>query len=153
MDIFTYGGQKNKALREIDRLIKSEAELDQESSIDHALNAASTIYHLIEWRHFDRNPNSKIKAHDFALTTTNQAIKVLHGVVTRSKHVKVTVKAYPDEITPYLKDNCHYVTTEDGKTLTTQKNSPLVTEDSYIKVYFGTLEGLPVLIEAMREFK
>lgn len=50
-----YNNFIDKAKREIDRLRKAENELDPVAALDHALNAAFTVYHLLEWR---QNPSS-----------------------------------------------------------------------------------------------
>lgn len=152
MNIFTYNELKNKANREIERLIKAEMALDQQSSIDFALNAAFTIYHLIEWRQKLQNPDIKIKVHDFIMATTNQGLKVLHNVVTCNKHVTVTVKAYLNDTTPQLENNISYIITEDGEKMTTENDVCLATEESNIKVYFGELEAEAVLKDSLCEF-
>ncbi|BCA93815.1 hypothetical protein TUM19329_01760 [Legionella antarctica] len=152
MKIFTYIELKNKAEREIERLIKSELILDQEASIDHALNAAFTIYHLIQWRQDKQNSEIKIKVYDFIMSTKNQGLKVLHNVVTCNKHVSVTTKAYFAETDPRLENNIGNILTEDGHIMTTEDDVCFVTEESNIKVYFGDLEAVTVLKGALREF-
>ena len=49
MKIFSYDSLILKAKREITRLIQAELNFTEEVAIDHALNAAFTIYHLIQW--------------------------------------------------------------------------------------------------------
>ncbi len=152
MNIFTYEELKIKAKREIDRLIKSQIDLDETSSMDHALNAAFTIYHLVEWREKTQTPIGNRSAHKIVKDIKNKGLQILHNVVTCNKHVSVTHNFYGNETPPSLEDDIEFITTEDGETLTTEDNSSLATEDSRVEVYFGTLLATEVLNDALREF-
>jgi len=155
MEIFSYSELRNNAQREINRLQRSETELDKQSSIDHALNAAFSIYHLIQWRHNEENPHAKIiiKAHDFIQKTDNEGLQLLHDIVTKQKHVTVSQKTRPDEENkPLVYDNIINITTEDGVHLTTENDQPIVTEDSYIEVRFWDHRAMNILNDAMSEF-
>lgn len=66
MEIFSYIELKKKAHREIDRLKDAESKLDELTAIDAALNAAFTIYHLIEWREHEKQTDlNKKNSTDF----------------------------------------------------------------------------------------
>ena len=151
MNILTYNELKNKARREVNRLVKSQTDLDEQSSIDNALNAAFTIYHLIQWRQEEKNL-PKIKVHDFMKDTKNNGLKVLHDIVTHQKHVIVTVKFYHGETNPHFKSDIRYMTTEEGNTMITEDGSSLITEESKIEVYFGEERAVDILQDAMNEF-
>jgi hypothetical protein len=61
-DAFSYMGLHKKAHREIDRLITSENSMDIISSVDHALNAAFSIFHLLEWKdHLEQSADTQNK--------------------------------------------------------------------------------------------
>lgn len=152
VDIFSYGALKQKAQREIERLIQAETNLNKEAAVDNALNAAFTIYHLIQWRQAAQNPHIKIKVHEFIMGTANQGLKILHSVVTCNKHVTVTEPAYSGATNPQLEDSTEHITTEDGRRITTEGGTPLVTEESGIKVYFGNEKAITTLHDALSEF-
>ncbi len=148
MNIFTYNSLKTKACRDIERLIKSEIALDVESSIDHALNAAFTIHHLVEWL-----PNqTKISANEFSKKSENYAIKLLRKIVTNQKHNVLTSRIYEGDVTPMSEDFITDICFEEGECMLTEDNKNMITENSRIKVYFGEHEGETVLRDALSEF-
>ncbi|WP_412754903.1 hypothetical protein [Legionella donaldsonii] len=152
MDIFAYEALKEKAHREIDRLRVSQRNLDSVSAIDHALNAAFTIYHLIQWRHEHFSPGQKIKVHDFISSTKNKGLKILHNIVTANKHVTVTVKFYQEDTTPQIVDNIIFICAGDGSILTTGDGKKICSGDSKIDIFFGKKLAVNVLNEALKEF-
>jgi len=154
MNIFSYDELKKKACREIERLNKAEQNLlDEQTAIDHALNAAFSIYHLIQWGQNAGALTITNKARDYVDQCTNQGLKILHDVVTCNKHVTVSKPAHKATTTPRIEDNIVHLTTQDGSIITTENGRHLITEGSNIKVYFGNLEALAVLVDAMTEFK
>lgn len=56
-----------KAHREILRLLDAEENRNIENALDNALNAAFTIYHLLDWIIKEHSP--KTKTHDFCKKT------------------------------------------------------------------------------------
>lgn len=148
MQIFTYDELKKKAYRDINRLSESQNALDKLSSIDHALNAAFTIYHLVQWR----NPEIK-KVSDFVKKCSNDNIKRLHNVVIMHKHAEVRWKATTDKTDPRLENNITYLALEQGGSLLKENGSKIVTEDSKVEVWFGDYPAIDVLNGAMKEFE
>jgi hypothetical protein len=63
----------------------------------------------------------------------------------------VSRPAYTGITAPRLEDNIDYITTDDGKMITTENDSPIVTEEPNIKAYFGDQEAIGSLREAMLE--
>lgn len=153
MNIFSYDELRKKARREIDRLAVAEKNLDQEEAIDHALNAAFTIFHLIEWGQKEGKLNNTNKARDYVDQCANQGLKALHDVATRNKHVTVSKPAHTALTTPRSEENIMRLTTEAGDIITTEDGRHLITEESNINVYFGNLEALIILKDAISEFR
>ena len=151
-EIFSYAELKKKAKREITRLDKAENSMDEITAADHALNAAFTIYHLLEWREKTTDPSSKHGAHSLCKNINNAALNILHSVVTRNKHVTISKPLYANDCNPTVEENINFICTEDGKPISTEDNQPLVTEDSKITIYFGDEQALLILKEAMKEF-
>lgn len=155
-DAFSYMGLHKKAHREIDRLITSENSMDIISSMDHALNAAFSIFHLLEWKeHLDQSADTqskKIKARDLCTNSNNKSLLLLHDVVTRNKHVTVSAPMHPGDIEPKIEEDCNFICTQSGDYLVTEDNRRLVTEGSKITVYFGDEIATNVLSEALGYF-
>ena len=152
VEIFSYDELKKKAQREITRLDKAENNMDEITAADHALNAAFTIYHLLEWREKTTDPSSKHGAHSLCQRINNSALNILHSVVTRNKHVTVSKPLSANDCTPKIEENINLMCTEDGEPISTEDNQPMVTEDSKITIYFGNEQALPLLKEALKEF-
>lgn len=151
-DIFSYGWLKEKAKREIRRLVESENCANETDALDNALNAAFSIYHLIQWKDKEANPSSSKKVHELLEGAENNGLKTLHSVVIRNKHVTVTAKFNDNDGSLKIKDDCECLCTEDGEQMAAEDGQPLVTEDSKITVYFDNEEALIVLNEAMQAF-
>ena len=158
-----------KAQREISRLREAEHNLDVTTALDHALNAAFTVYHLLEWR---QNPtgfskeelNDTLKesgkitksAHGLCKEVNSIEMHLLHGIVTHTKHVTVS-KPIPNKDTapdynPAYEDNIEYIVTENGDRLVTESGLSVITENSNIVIYFGNQIALTVLETAIKEF-
>lgn len=155
-DAFSYLGLHKKAHREIDRLITSENSMDIISSVDHALNAAFSIFHLLEWQdHSDQladKQKKKTKARDLCKNSNNKSLLLLHDVVTRNKHVTVSAPMHPGDIEPKVEEDCNFICTQSGDYLVTEDNRRLVTEGSKIIVYFGDKIATNVLSGALGYF-
>lgn len=151
MNIFSYDELREKARREIRRLTQAIDSLEPHAAVDHALNAAFTIYHLIEWAH-DEGRLSKTSTRAYIKNTSNLGLKVLHDVVTRNKHVRVDSPAYDRTISPKLEDNVTYLATEDEQIMITEDGNRMVTENSNIAIYFGDQEAVSTLHDALSEF-
>ena len=164
-----YNNFIDKAKREIDRLRKAENELDPVAALDHALNAAFTVYHLLEWR---QNPSSlsekELKrllksegmtfktAHILCKEFNSPEMNLLHGIVTHTKHATVS-SLLPDKNSaptykPSYEDNIGYIVTEDGERLVTESGTSIVTSQSTVTVYFGEGVALSILERAIAEF-
>lgn len=152
IDIFSYNQLANKAKREISRLTLSKESMDEITAIDYALNAAFTIFHLLEWKEKIENPNSKVSARDLCEKSKNVSLKLLHDVVTHTKHARVSKPFSTGDYSPNIEDNITDITTEDGLVLAFENMQTLVTENSNIKVYFGEEPALLVLEEALSYF-
>lgn len=88
--IFSYDNLIEKAKRELDRLRKAENdELNSEDALDHALNAAFTIYHLLLWKEKHFNPGSTETEHKLCQEMNDENFNMLHSVVTYNKHASV----------------------------------------------------------------
>ncbi len=162
INILNYEALKLKAHREIDRLKQAENNMDTFEAMDHALNAAFTIYHLLEWR---ENP--------FGLTEEKLGEKVpgayrkckqlkdpyfnlLHGIVTHTKHTTVST-LLPDKTSaplhvPTYEDDIGYICTESGDKIITECGQNIVTEGSKIIVYFGEEIAKHILEQTLQEF-
>lgn len=158
-----------KALREIERLRQAENDLDVTTAMDHALNAALTVYHLLEWR---QNPTGlskeklkdvfdtagkKIKsAHDLCAEVDTPEIYLLHGIVTHTKHVTVSTpmpnKDTAADYIPAYDDDIEYMETENGDKIGTESDLFIVTENSKITILFGSDIALNVLETVMQTF-
>ena len=155
-DAFSYMGLHKKAQREIDRLITSENSMDIIASVDHALNAAFSIFHLLEWKdHLDQSAdtqNKKTKARNLCKNSNNESLLLLHDVVTRNKHVTVSAPLHSGAIEPKVEKECNFLCTQSGDYLVTEDNRRLVTEGSKITVYLGDKIATNVLSEALGYF-
>lgn len=151
-DIFSYEELKKKALREIARLEEAEKKLDQQAAIDHALNAAFSIYHLLEWKSKTLNPNKNVSAHFLCENSNNLSLQMLHNIVTCNKHVTVSNSSYNKDLSVAVSAKITFLTTEDGRHLTTQKEDSFVTEDSCITIKFDNQKAVDVLKAAYNEF-
>jgi hypothetical protein len=151
--IFSYEELKAKAFREIKRLEKAEIGME-EHVIDHALNAAFTVYHLLQWKNKTANPNSNTKEHELCEKSQNDALKMLHAIVTCNKHVTVTNAHYKKdfEVKVSAADVSYFVTEDGNDYLTTEDGNRFVTEDSRFVIKFDDKKALDVLNEAMTEF-
>ena len=98
--IFSYGQLVDKLDREIDRLVKAQLRADEENALDHALNAAFTGLHLLEWEEQSINPTSPSALSGWELLNRkNDAdLNLLHAIVTKTKHVTVSNALHVDEI-------------------------------------------------------
>ncbi|WP_133140737.1 hypothetical protein [Legionella genomosp. 1] len=155
-DAFSYMGLHKKAQREIDRLITSENGMDIISSVDHALNAAFSIFHLLEWKdNLNQSANAqakKPKARYLCEKSNNKSLLLLHDVVTRNKHVTVSSPLHSSDIEPKIEEDCNFLCTQSGDYLVTEDNRRLVTEGSKIIVYFGDEIATNVLSDALGYF-
>ena len=159
-NVFNYHDLKKKAHREINRLIKAEEDIDEEAAIDFALNAAITIFHLLEWRDKNINPNSKTKARDLCEKSNSEALKLLHDIATHTKHVKVSNPASSqNDHNPQggVNEGCLSINSTDGEGLLLINDGDslgfLEIRTPTGKIYFGDKLAVDVLQEAMSEFE
>jgi hypothetical protein len=92
-DAFSFEKMLEKLNREIERLRAAEAEPDKTAIIDHALNAAITAYHLLEWRAKTVSPPDTRRARDLLITEGSADLELLHDIVTKTKHVTISNSA------------------------------------------------------------
>ncbi|MFZ4541017.1 MAG: hypothetical protein ACOYNL_04295 [Rickettsiales bacterium] len=151
-EIFSYQHLKKKAEREISRLEQAEKDLDK-NAIDHALNAAFSVYHLLEWKDKTANLNSKTKAQDLLKNKSDESLNILHDIVTFNKHAKLGAPQYGEtfEVRTSAKD-VNFLTTQSGNFLTTQAGDRLILESSKLTVKFHTKKALDVLKTALADF-
>lgn len=152
---FSYEILKEKAKREIDRLKNAEQNNNDMDAIDHALNAAFTIYHLLEWednccpkkslyacRGEERKNKTKSSHADFDL---------IDAIVTCQKHMTIRnhYKEHLDENARTANFNVEkmytIISTEDVIPLCTEDMRPICQEGYTIKVYFGEKNAVEVL--------
>jgi len=140
----TYEFLKEKAQREISRLIKSMEHMNEYDAKDHAINAAITVYSLFEWREkmTSQNPRSMTQ---ICINTELPELQMLHHIVTYTKHAESTrVKPYKntrESVNKVFDD----LATEDGDTMADESEQIIYNQDSYLKVYFGDKEAIDVL--------
>lgn len=167
--LLNYNNLIDKAQREINRLRTAENELDAVSALDCALNAAFTVYHLLEWR---QNPSGLTtneledalkksgekpkSAHQLCKEVNKFEMNLLHGIVTNTKHATVS-RPIPDienapSYKPRCEENIFHIVTEDGKRIVTESGNSVVTSDSKVIVYFGDSIALDILKAAIKEF-
>lgn len=151
--IFSYDELKKKAHREILRLITAENKMDTEAAADHALNAAFTIFHLLEWKVKSNNPSSAAKARKLCEDSKNYGLAMLHDVVTCNKHVAVSSPMAKKEYAPIVSDEVIYLCTESGERMVTEQENPIITSDSKVVVYFGDERALDILQIALKAFE
>lgn len=125
--------------------------MDEIAAIDHALNAAFTIYHLLEWKEKTKNPDSKKGARNIA-NGADGNFQILHDIVTCNKHVRVDREFHSKTPCVYYNDKVNYLTTEDGIHLFTENGENLITEDSKIVVNFDNEPARNILESAIKEF-
>lgn len=89
-EAFSYRSLINKLDREISRLIEAEMRLEEENAVDHALNAAFTGFHLLEWQDKQFNPVSSVKSRDLLTKKNNPDLNLLHDIVSKTKHVTIS---------------------------------------------------------------
>ena len=152
-EIFTYQQLKEKAEREIARLEKGELSIDNDV-LDHALNAAFSIYHLLEWRHQEDNSNVKKKASKLLEEANSESLNLLHDIVTYTKHASVSKPQYQAELNVRVSAaNVGFLLKEDGGYLLKEDGGRLMKDDSRLAVKFDNKEALEVLKKALLEFE
>jgi len=152
-EYFSYEKLKEKARREIRRLIEAEKKLEEENVMDYALNAAFSVYHLLQWRDKTSNPESNKTAHELCKEAKNQGLIMLHGIVTCNKHMTVGDSLSDrTHLDVAVSANINHLVTEKGDFLVTEKGDYIVTEDSKVVVKFDDKKAVEVLNEAMKEF-
>jgi len=135
-----------KAKREIKRLIKAQKTLKSKLAIDHAVNAASTVFHLIEWHQKKYYPNKKAsRSFHICKHSKIEDFKTLHDIATFNKHATVTANLTGTFSSLSITEQISQIISENGEPILSETNSPLVTEDSKISVHFGDEEALKVL--------
>lgn len=149
--IFSYDELKKKAHREIERLANAEEKMDETSAIDHALNAAFTIFHLLEWREKTNNPLSETGARTLA-KSADKSLQILHDIVTCNKHVKIKREFHTKNPNVHYDEKLDYITAENEIPLLTEDGEPLLTEDSRIIVNFDSAPASDILKTALKEF-
>lgn len=82
-----------KANRELGKLWDAQLKRDRTQALDCALNAAMTIYHLLEWRHAGKDGATSQSARQLLQAENNPALNILHDVVTHTKHAHVSKAA------------------------------------------------------------
>ena len=161
-DSLNYEALKLKANREIARLRQAESRMEIVEAIDHALNAAFTVYHLLEWR---ENPSGLTKdelgrkvpgAYGLCKKLKDPYFNLLHGIVTHTKHTTISTQL-PDENSapqhiPVYKEDIGYICTKSGDKILTECGHNIVTENSKIIVYFGEEIAKHVLDQTLKEF-
>jgi len=152
-NIFTYENLKEKAQREIARLENAELAMDKHV-VDYALNAAFTVYHLLQWKDKESDENSNKKAGTLCEESNNPALKMLHNIVTCTKHVKVDNPKHPTDINISPEENITEYAAEDGVTKYVAEDgiTQYITEDSKLAVKFDDKKALDILREALKEF-
>ena len=76
---FSFEEMRDKLKREIDRLRAAEAVQDQSSAMDHALNAAFSGYHFLEWRAKTAIPPDARGAREILNAASNADLELLPG--------------------------------------------------------------------------
>lgn len=164
--LLNYKNLIDKAQREIGRLKQAENECDIIAALDHALNAAFTVYHLLEWR---QNPSGTSKeelkkagiqtcgAQAVCTKIDKSEFDVLHGIVTHTKHATVSSwprsnEHNPVQYKPKCDDHTVFMVTENGQPMITESEQLIITENSEIIIYFGESIALKILEKAMEEF-
>ena len=150
--IFSYEELKQKAQREIDRLIEAEKKMNTIDAMDAALNAAFTIYHLLEWQDKTQNPASDKSANSILKEMNNIFLNTLHDLVTRQKHMIVGSKKITATPEINRQDNRSFLVTMDGRSLTDEAGASLVTTGSKIVIYFDDEVAVNVLNAALQTF-
>lgn len=148
--VFSYENLKAKAKREIRRLKEAE-KCDGTSPIDHALNAAFSIYHLIEWKY-------NITAHKYIVgkngnqsVSNNDGLKILHDIVTYHKHAAVSKKGDPNLNHDNTHSNNKALALDDGTILALSDDSVLRLSGCEVK--FDEHIATDVLTEALEDFE
>lgn len=90
---FTYAEMREKLKREIGRLRSAESARDETAAMDHALNAAFTAYHLLEWQAKEASPSDTQNARTLLNAQNNADLELLHDIATRTKHVTISNSA------------------------------------------------------------
>lgn len=120
------------------------------------LNAAFSIFHLLEWKeHLEQSAvvqNKKPKARDLCKNSNNKSLLLLHDVVSRNKHVTVSAPLHPSDIEPKVEEDCNFLCAQSGDYLVTEDNRSMVTEGSKVTVYFGDEIATNILSEAFGYF-
>lgn len=88
---FNFDALLEKFNREIRRLQLAQTNNDVVAAFDHALNGASTAFHLLRWEAAKINPAGPIgtEAEILALKN-NEDMNLLHDIVTCMKHMTVS---------------------------------------------------------------
>lgn len=151
--IFAYQQLIEKAEREVARLDKAESEFDVHV-LDHALNAAFSVFHLLEWRQKNDNPAVERKAFKLLEDAKNPSLNLLHDIVTFNKHAKVGESQHQAPLNVRTSADINYFALEDGSgLLLTEAGDKLLLEDSRLVVKFDDQKALDVLRKALKEFK
>ena len=144
-DIFNFQYIKSKAYREIERLVKYETLMDKLNAVDSAINAAISVYHIMDWQHQESYSHIKTKPHEICKNSNNNSLKILHYMANYSKHAKVSCQLYWGDALPKINNNVECIVLESGEQICTENGAPMVTESSYLHVYFGEFRALELL--------
>ena len=138
----SYEEKKDKADRELLRLKQAEDSLDENNAKDHAMNAAYSIYSLLDWKQKSKNQASATK---ICKETSLLELIILHHIVTYDKHAESSyIKSYQDTRI-HVKKDLDCIETEDGDPIIDATNQHLYTENSYLKILFRDREASDVL--------
>jgi len=153
MTYITYQNLKSKAAREISRLEHAEQNQNGTEAQDAALNAAFTVYHLLEWK--DRNSTQPTGQGALRLAGNDPDFSMLHNIVTHVKHVQV------DRQLPAVNPPAYDVQTSAGilqvpvvvnDLAVMASGNVVVVQQPRLFVKFGTERAVDVLQRALANF-
>lgn len=148
--IFLYSELVQKLNREISRLIAAEEEHAGEDALDHALNAAFTGFHLLEWENQHNHPGNRTSARDLLSAKNNISLNLLHDIVTCTKHMTISNSAYGQAVNVRTSVSSETVTTGGGQDIVTVGGEPVTVTSTYVK--FGERRAREVLNEVLQIF-
>jgi hypothetical protein len=148
--VFNFLELKEKASRDIDRFIIALSSRNFVESLDYALNAAFSIYHLLEWNEKKSNPGSKKSSERIVKESNREDLKILHYIVTNIKHAECRqpfgyTGTNPKIVSP------PFLCTEAGVPITAE-DGVFITGEGEFNVYFGEHEAIKILRSAMGFF-